>query len=70
MGHPMVKLAKEFIWNEFEQQLQPTYAPVMGASGIDTQLMVALHFLKHQQDPSDEDVGAKWVENPLSFLLN
>ena len=36
----------------------------MGASGINTRLMVALHFLKHQHDLSDEEVVAKWVENP------
>ena len=64
LSHPLVKLAEEFNWDEFEQQLQPTYAPVMGAPGINTRLMVALHFLKHQQDLSDEAVVAKWVENP------
>jgi IS5 family transposase len=26
--------------------------------------MVALHFLKHQHDLSDEELVAKWVENP------
>jgi IS5 family transposase len=64
LSHPLVKLAEEFNWDEFEQQLQPTYAPVMGAPGINTRLMVALHFLKHQQDLSDEAVVSKWVENP------
>src|SRR5208337_1450911 len=29
-----------------------------------TRLMVALHYLKYQQDLSDEDVVAVWVENP------
>jgi hypothetical protein len=36
----------------------------MGAPGINTRLMVALHFLKHQHDLSDEELVAKWVENP------
>ena len=54
LSHPLVKLAEEFNWDEFEQQLQPTYAPVMGAPGINARLMGALRFLKHQQDSSDE----------------
>jgi IS5 family transposase len=64
LHHPLVKLANQFNWDAFEQQLQSTYAPVMGAPGINTRLMVALHFLKHQHDLSDEEVVAKWVENP------
>ena len=69
LSHPLVKLAEEFNWDEFEQQLQPTYAPVMGAPGINTRLMVALHFLKHQQDLSDEAVVARWVEIFIGSFL-
>jgi IS5 family transposase len=64
LSHPLVKLAEEFNWDEFEQQLQPTYAPVIGALGINTRLMVALHFLKHHQDLSDEAIVARWMESP------
>jgi IS5 family transposase len=64
LHHPLVKLAGEFDWDAFERQLHPTYAPVMGAPGINTRLMVSLHFLKHQHDLSDEELVAKWVENP------
>jgi len=45
LSHPPVKLAEEFHWDEFDQQLQATYAPVMGAPGINARLMVALHLL-------------------------
>jgi IS5 family transposase len=62
--HPLVRLSAEISWDAFEQQLQPTYAPVMGAPGINTRLMVSLHYLKFQHDLSDEDVVARWVENP------
>ena len=62
--HPLVRLSAEIAWDAFEQQLQPTYAPVMGAPGISTRLMVSLHYLKFQHDLSDEDVVARWVENP------
>jgi hypothetical protein len=27
LSHPLVKLAEAFNWDEFEQQLQPTYPP-------------------------------------------
>ena len=70
LRHPLVKLAQEFNWDAFEQQLQPTYSPVMGAPGINTRLMVALHFLKHQHDLSDDEVVAKWVENPYWQFLS
>jgi IS5 family transposase len=64
LQHPLVKLAEEFNWDAFEKQMQPSYSPIMGAPGINTRLMVALHFLKHQHDLSDEELVAKWVENP------
>jgi hypothetical protein len=35
-----------------------------GAPGIDTRLMVALHYLKYQHDLSDEEVVARWTETP------
>ncbi len=70
LHHPLVKLANQFNWDAFEQQLQPTYAPVMVAPGINTRLMVALHFLKHQHDLSDDEVVAKWVENPYWQFFN
>ncbi len=44
LHHPLVKLAHEFNWDAFEQQIQPTYAPVIGAPGLNTRLMIALHF--------------------------
>jgi IS5 family transposase len=43
---------------------RPTYHDKTGAPGIDTRLMVALHYLKYQHDLSDEVVVASWVENP------
>jgi IS5 family transposase len=64
LRHPLVRLSAEISWEAFEQQLQPTYAPVMGAPGISTRLMVSLHYLKYQHDLSDEAVVARWVENP------
>jgi IS5 family transposase len=64
MSHPLVRLGLLIDWQSFEQTLGSTYHPSQGAPGISTRLMVALHYLKYQQDLSDEDVVALWVENP------
>ena len=64
MSHPLVRLGLSIDWDSFEQTLGSTYHPSQGAPGISTRLMVALHYLKYQQDLSDEDVVAVWVENP------
>ena len=64
MSHPLVRLGVSIDWPSFEQTPGSTYHPSQGAPGISTRLMVALHYLKYQQDLSDEDVVAVWVENP------
>src|ERR1035441_8194083 len=64
MNHPLVRLGLCIDWHSFEETLGSTYHPSHGAPGIATRLMVALHYLKYQQDLSDEDVVAVWVENP------
>ena len=62
--HPSVRLSAETTWDAFEQQPQPSHAPVMGATGINTRLMGSLHYLKFQHDLSNEDVVAHWLEHP------
>ena len=64
MHHPMVRLGMCIDWASFEQALGSTYHPMLGAPGISTRLMVALHYLKYQHDLSDDNVLAEWVENP------
>lgn len=62
--HPLVKLGGKIDWAGFEVLLGTTYHATQGAPGVDTRLMVALHYLKYQHDLSDEAVVAGWVENP------
>jgi IS5 family transposase len=62
--HPLVKLGGKIDWTRFEELLEATYHATQGAPGVDTRLMVALHYLKYQHDLSDEAVVARWVENP------
>ena len=64
LHHPLVQLGMRIDWASFELALGATYHPTQGAPGIQTRLMVALHYLKYQHDLSDENVVAHWVENP------
>ena len=64
MEHPLVRLGGKPDWTKFDELLVATYHATQGAPGVDTRLMVALHYLKYQHDLSDEAVVARWVENP------
>lgn len=64
MGHPLVKLGKRINWAAFEEQMGKRFDAKVGAPGINPRLMVALHYLKYQNNLSDEAVVARWVENP------
>ena len=63
-GHALVKLAGRMNWTMFEEQLGQTFCQDNGAPGISTRLMVGLHYLKYQYNLSDDQVLARWVENP------
>ena len=62
--HPLVKLGQKIDWAKFEELLGASYHATQGAPGIDTRLMVALHYLQYQLNLSDEATVARWVENP------
>jgi IS5 family transposase len=64
LAHPLVKLGEKINWQVFDEQLGQTFDGKTGAPGINTRLMVALHYLKYQYNLSDEAVVARWVENP------
>lgn len=63
-NHPLFKLANVIDWSEFEQVFGKLYDPGQGRPAKPIRLMVGLHYLKHAFDLSDEDVVARWVENP------
>jgi Immunoglobulin I-set domain len=42
--HPLVKLGAKIDWARFEELLGATYHATQGAPGVDTRLMVALHY--------------------------
>lgn len=62
--HPLVILGKTFHWERFEEKFGALYVAGVGRPATSTRLMVGLHYLKYTYDLSDEDVVARWVENP------
>jgi len=62
--HPLVRLGQKINWSIFDESLGASYHPTQGAPGINTRLMVSLHYLKYQHDLSDAAVVEVWVENP------
>lgn len=62
LQHPLVRLADEINWQQFDEVLGASYSN-MGRPAVSTRLMVALHYLKYQHDLSDEAVVAQWLEN-------
>ncbi|ESY63017.1 hypothetical protein X743_33500 [Mesorhizobium sp. LNHC252B00] len=62
MRHPLVRLSGVMPWARFDEAFDRFYRPV-GRPAKLTRLMVALHYLKHVYDVSDEEVVERWVEN-------
>jgi transposase, IS5 family len=64
MRHPLVRLAGLLEWGGLETRFGPLYHPHVGRPGIPIRLMVGLSYLQHTFGLSDEEVVARWVENP------
>lgn len=64
MSHPLVKLAGEIDWTRFDTAWGRFYHEKKGRPGLPTRLMAGLQLLKHIYGLSDEEVCARWVENP------
>ena len=63
LGHPLARLGGIVPWPRFDEAFGWFYRPI-GRPAKPTRLMVGLHYLKHVHDLSDEEVVARWVENP------
>jgi transposase, IS5 family len=64
MRHALVRLAGLLDWGVFEKRFGELYHPCVGRPGIPIRLMVGLSYLQHTFRLSDEEVVARWVENP------
>lgn len=62
--HSLYQLAEAINWQVFDQQFGPLYADAIGRPALSTRLLVALHYIKHLYDLSDDLVLAGFLENP------
>ncbi len=62
--HPLVRLSNQIAWASLDEQLSPSFHESQGAPAKPTRLMAGLQYLKHTYNLSDEEVVARWVENP------
>jgi hypothetical protein len=69
MDHALAKLASTVDWGFLEERLGAVYSDKPGQPPLPTRLMAGLSFLTHMHDLSDEDLCARWVENPYYQLF-
>lgn len=64
LDHELVKLAKVINWDGLAAEFTPLYCEGNGRPALSVRLMAGLQLLKHTFQLSDEQVVARWVENP------
>ena len=64
VSHPLCKLAAVIEWAIFDEAFGKLYSPDQGRPAKPTRLMVGMQYLKYTYNLSDEEVVARWVENP------
>jgi hypothetical protein len=69
MGHPLAKLAATIDWRFLEERFGAVYSDKPGHPPLPTRLMAGLSILKHTHNLSDEELCARWAENPYYQLF-
>lgn len=69
MRHELVRLAQTIDWQVLEKRFGEVYSDRPGMPPLPTRLMAGLAILKHTFDLSDEELCARWVENPYFQYL-
>jgi len=64
MGHEKVVLADRIDWQFLSERCGEAYSDRPGHPALPTRLMAGLHILKYADNLSDEEVCARFVENP------
>ena len=64
MNHPLVILSHNVDWDGLEEELSGLYELENGRPGKPIRLMVSLQYLKYTYSLSDEEIVARWLENP------
>lgn len=62
--HELYQLTNLINWDDLNEAFGQFFSAHHGAPALSTQLIVGLHYLKHTFALSDEEVVARWVENP------
>jgi transposase, IS5 family len=69
IDHPLAKLGQAIAWRFLEERLGAVYSDKAGHPPLPTRLMAGLSILKHMHNLTDEDLCARWVENPYYQLF-
>jgi transposase, IS5 family len=69
MSHELVKLAQAIDWPFLEARFGEAYSDGPGMPPLPTRLMAGLAILKHTFNLSDEELCARWIENPYFQYL-
>ena len=69
MARPLAKLAAKIDWRFLEERFGAVYSDKPGQPPLPTRLMAGLSILKHMHDLSDEELCARWIENPYYQLF-
>jgi hypothetical protein len=69
IGHPLAKLAGAIDWRFLEDRFGAVYSDKAGHPPLPTRLMAGLAILKSMHDLSDEELCARWVDNPYFQLF-
>jgi IS5 family transposase len=64
MRHELVRLAQAIDWPVLEERFGAVYSDGPGMPPLPTRLMAGLAILKHTFSLSDEELCARWIENP------
>jgi IS5 family transposase len=64
LKHELVKLSKTVAWSAIEAKCGEVYTDGPGMPPLPTRLMAGLAILKFTFDLSDEELCARWIENP------
>ena len=67
--HALAKLGRAIDWRFLEKRFGAVYSDKTGHPPLPTRLMAGLSILEPMHDLSDEDLCARWVENPYYQLF-
>ena len=69
VGHALARLGLVIDWRFLEGRFGAVYTDRLGHPPLPTRLMAGLSILKHMHNLSDEELCARWVENPYYQLF-